>query len=88
MTIVQPMPNLKIGSDVCYCSSCHEHFNSTFAFDTHRTGQPHSRRCLTIDEMLAKGMGKNAHGRWVSERRRASLESTIVPHPIGDGPEA
>ncbi len=84
------MPELKVGSDVCKCGACHKHFSSTFAFDRHRTGS-HSgqtRRCLNTDEMLSKGMGLNAHGRWVSEFRGASLESTIEPWPIGDGPEA
>lgn len=79
-------PQLKIGSDVCRCGACGKHFSSTFAFDKHRTGPAHDRRCRTIDEMLAKGMGVNSHGRWVSAIRDANLESTIDPWPIGDGP--
>jgi hypothetical protein len=43
-------------------------FNSTAAFDKHRVGPFTARRCLSDDEMLAKGMGPNRYGRWVSEK--------------------
>jgi hypothetical protein len=54
------------------CPSCREYFNSTAAFDAHRvgpfgspTGEPARRRCLRIDEMIAKGMARNRAGFWV-----------------------
>ena len=53
------------------CPGCGELFNSTYAFDLHRTGthSPPARRCLSVEEMLAKGMAKRADGFWVSEPR-------------------
>ena len=49
------------------CPSCGEPFNSNAAFDKHRTGQfGKDRRCMSVDEMLAHGMAKNAAGWWVT----------------------
>jgi hypothetical protein len=49
------------------CPGCSEYFNSTFAFEKHRTGDFNKdRRCRTTDEMEAKGMAKNAAGFWIS----------------------
>jgi len=53
-----------------HCCSCGMTFTGTTAGDKHRTGDhavfvgPNRRRCLTADEMLAKGMDYtvNAHG--------------------------
>lgn len=56
------------------CPTCGEFFNSTYAFDKHRTGPfgkastPAQRRCLKPDEMRAIGMLKNEAGFWVSCR--------------------
>jgi hypothetical protein len=53
--------------DHCTCSACHELFNSTAAFDKHRFGEyGNGRRCLTVEEMLAKGMSRNSGGWWVT----------------------
>ena len=51
------------------CPSCLEYFNSTGALDKHRVGsfEPPERRCLTIPEMLEKGMVVNKAGFWVKE---------------------
>lgn len=40
-----------------YCSVCGEPFQSQTLFDKHRVGkyEPDERRCLTPDEMQAKG---------------------------------
>lgn len=53
------------------CQGCKEYFRSNYAFDKHRTGLhcKGTRRCLTPEEMLAKGMVKNAAGFWVSSAR-------------------
>jgi hypothetical protein len=54
--------------DRCQCPSCHQRFNSTYAFDRHRIGQYEStRRCLTNSQMLGKGMARNKAGFWVSQ---------------------
>ena len=74
--------------DHCQCSGppfggCGEHFNSTYAFDKHRTGDPGTlpRRCLSPDEMRAKGM-VITDGWWVSRmaipRGHVSLGEAIV----------
>jgi len=57
---------MKLTGDRNQCQGCKTHFNSTAAFDKHRSGQHGvDRRCLTEPEMLAKGMAKNAAGFWV-----------------------
>lgn len=49
------------------CPTCAEYFNSNAAFDKHRTGAfGVDRRCMTVDEMTAKGMSKGASGFWVT----------------------
>lgn len=74
-----------LSGDRNQCPSCGEFFNSTLAFESHRTGahgavnsvrnssgiprERHGRRCLDAAEMSAKGMAHNAAGFWVSERR-------------------
>lgn len=47
------------------CSACAECFNSTHAFDKHRTGRfGVDRRCRTAEEMLANGMVLGSDGFW------------------------
>lgn len=63
------------------CSACNQIFTASTPFDMHRTGKfgdpiyegtrivgytPHTRRCLTEEEMLAKGMVRNERGAWTS----------------------
>jgi hypothetical protein len=46
------------------CQGCKEYFNSTGAFDKHRTGKHGvDRRCMTTEEMIAKGFSLNAAGK-------------------------
>ena len=53
------------------CQACKEYFNSNSPFDKHRTGTYGvNRRCLTPDEMLAKGMLKNDAGFWITEKMK------------------
>lgn len=56
------------GVERAHCKSCHKTFNSVYAFDKHRTGtyEPCTRRCMTTEEMEAKGMCLNADGYWVT----------------------
>lgn len=50
-----------------HCTGCHESFNSDTAFDKHRTGDYDTgRRCMTADEMTAKGMSKNSKDWWIT----------------------
>jgi hypothetical protein len=68
---------MKISGDRNQCQGCKEFFNSSAAFDKHRTGafgspmgdgtyMMHSRRCRTVAEMEAAGMAKNSSGFWVT----------------------
>ena len=78
---------MKLTGDRNQCQGCKQHFNSTAAFDKHRTGDfGVSRRCLTEAEMLAKGMDRNAAGFWVgSPMPRAALPWTAGRHDQGSG---
>ncbi len=82
-------PRLGFHTDHCRCSpatgGCGEYFNSTFAFDRHRTGQPGlDRRCLTEHEMLAAGMSRNASGYWISRSLPAPRVAAVTrPAPQG-----
>lgn len=59
--------HIHFSGDRNQCPTCGELFNSTFAFDKHRTGDYKTgRRCMTIAEMESEGMGKNAAGFWIS----------------------
>lgn len=77
---------MKLTGAKCQCSACGEFFNSVSMFDLHRVGSyatfAKDRRCLTADEMLAKGYLKNAAGFWISEayRRRADSRGDL-PDP-------
>ena len=61
---------MNLRGDRNQCCGCGEYFNSTAAFDKHRTGDFSSvtnpRRCLSQPEMYAKGMARNRDGFWVT----------------------
>ena len=61
----------KLNGDHNQCPTCGEYFNSTKAFDKHRTGAygGHQRRCLTVPEMLEAGMSKNKTDWWITKAR-------------------
>ena len=66
--------------DRCKCSACDAHFNSTRAFDRHRSGAfGIDRRCLTFAEMLGRGMAVNAAGFWITSPRKASAPKREEP---------
>ena len=58
-----------------HCAYCHETFTGTTAGDMHRVGKhgvtagPDRRRCLTLEEMLGKGMTTDARGYWTTGKR-------------------
>jgi hypothetical protein len=62
---------MRLTGNRCRCSGCGEYFNSTYIFDLHRMGdwqdRGANRRCLSPDQMAAKGYSKNAAGFWISE---------------------
>jgi hypothetical protein len=79
----------RLTGDRNQCPGCGQFFNSTSSFDAHRTGpfgtpgEAARRRCMTVEEMQAKGMTLNQAGYWVQRalgaagiaKRRASRES-------------
>lgn len=68
---------LRPGARAQHCTACHETFTGTASGDEHRVGPfPDGRRCLTPDEMRAKGMRQGRTGMWVwskSDERLAHL---------------
>lgn len=64
-----------LSGDRNQCAGCSEYFNSSFAFDKHRTGDfGISRRCITKEEMISKGMAVNAAGFWIS----AAMPESVI----------
>jgi hypothetical protein len=66
-------PSVTLRGDRNECPGCAEVFNSTAAFDKHRTGkfgkapEDGGRRCRTVAEMEQIGMAKNAAGFWCTQ---------------------
>jgi hypothetical protein len=60
--------DLVLKHDRCRCPTCGEYFNSTYAFDKHRSGEWERRFCRSPDQMATLGMVKNNRGFWVSSR--------------------
>lgn len=59
---------MKLSGQRNQCQGCKQYFNSNLAFEKHRAGAfGIDRRCLTEEEMLAKGMALNAKSFWVTE---------------------
>jgi hypothetical protein len=58
------------------CEACGARFRSISSFDSHRTGEyagtsrrPYSRRCLSLEDMRAKGMTQAPNGNWFLAQR-------------------
>lgn len=66
---------MKLNGDRNQCMVCKEYFNSTYAFDKHRTGQyeDFGRRCFSPEEMIKMGMEKNSDGFWVTSRSKHTV---------------
>lgn len=63
--------------DHCQCPTCGEYFNSTYAFDKHRTGRDAPlRRCLSPAEMRTIGIAVSSTGWWVS----SMASNRPIPH--------
>lgn len=67
---------MKLTGARCQCAACLEYFNSTGMFDRHRIGGYASRRCLSADELMAKGYLKNSAGFWIREAHRRRADSS------------
>ncbi|KAK48199.1 hypothetical protein BG58_33165 [Caballeronia jiangsuensis] len=90
---------ISLSGDRNQCGECGQLFNSTGAFDKHRTGTvgvhdgPGARRCMSVVEMRFYGMVKNPAGFWVKaemtdeERARAKgiLRAKIVSQQLHGG---
>lgn len=60
------------------CQGCKQYFNSNTAFEMHRRGEfGVDRRCLTEEEMLARGMALNAKSFWVSELNERTFDKEL-----------
>lgn len=68
---------MKLGGDRNQCQTCHKYFNSTHAFDKHRTGSHSNRRCLTTEEMEKKNMLINKAGFWIGEAMPSEVRNAI-----------
>jgi len=90
-------PEVALRGERNECPTCGELFKSNEAFDKHRTGGfggvgVRARRCRTVAEMTAIGMGKNAAGFWVTRHlapdARASQRANAgsdFSKPVGTG---
>jgi len=60
------IPRRKLRGDRNQCCACDEYFNSSSAFDQHRTGLFNgNRRCLTVVEMQVMNFGKTKDDFWL-----------------------
>jgi hypothetical protein len=61
------------------CQGCKEYFNSNGAFEKHRTGKYGvDRRCMTTEEMIAKGFSLNAAGYWIASKMPDHLKKRTM----------
>ena len=81
---------MKLGHSRNQCAGCSEYFNSTAAFEKHRTGKfGVNRCCMTPQEMEAKKMLKNADGFWITglfnkDDLRRKLDEDTIHNENGD----
>jgi len=60
---------MKLTGNRNQCQTCKQYFNSNKGFEWHRTGEHGvDRRCMTVDEMLERGMSLNKAGFWITEK--------------------
>lgn len=86
-------PMLPHGSDRCRCSVCGLYFRRTSTFDAHRIGRPGTpaRRCLSSDELAARGWSRDSLGYWrrpgpnrpfrqIHTAKTAEISTDPLPH--------
>jgi len=82
------IPRRKLRRDRNQCCACDEYFNSSRAFDQHRTGLfDDTRRCLTVVEMQAKTFSKTQDDFWLcpvslKDRERLNRIRTKSKKPV------
>jgi hypothetical protein len=86
-------PEIKLTGERNECPTCGELFNSNGAFDAHRRGKfgtsgPEGRRCLTADQMSAKGMVKTSRGFWARKLRGENAPGGFHVSASSHGTEA
>lgn len=70
--------NVALRGDRNQCPGCSRLFNSSHAFDKHRTGEHgKDRRCMSVDEMTARGMVLGADGFWRGSAMPAGVLESI-----------
>ena len=69
MSITQSNSKVPVGSNKCQCPACGLYFGGVRAFEVHRVGPGHNRRCLDVAGMSDKlGMPLltlNDRGYWI-----------------------
>lgn len=66
---------MKLTGDRNQCQGCKRYFNSSHAFDKHRTGEHgKDRRCMSDSEMFGRGMVLGADGFW----RGSAMPAQVV----------
>lgn len=82
------MQRKTLNGNQCYCTGCHDYFNSVSSFDRHRAGdwmnRGANRRCRTAEELTAKGWSRNKRGFWI-ESRYMPERLDVVTHTGGNG---
>lgn len=67
------VPHPRLTGNRCQCAACGQRFNSLSAFDAHRRGRHGpERRCLTAEDLTARGWLVNAAGFWITRTRGES----------------
>ncbi len=74
-----PQPRLQLTGTRNQCAACNQYFATTSAFERHRVGRhakagewKGTRRCLTVEEMKAKGFELREPGVWVTGAKPAA----------------
>jgi hypothetical protein len=67
---------MRLAGSRCQCTACNQYFNSTGTFDEHRIGPYSNLRCLTTEQMTAKGWLVNEDGFWI--RSQMSSEAKAI----------
>ena len=63
------------------CKGCMEYFNSTGAFEKHRTGvYGVDRRCRTPEELIGRGFSLNAAGYWIASKMPEHRKLRDIQH--------
>lgn len=80
VTPIHNDPLLSTPTDRCRCMNCGHYFRSSGTFARHRVGNWEqdgaNRRCLTIEQMLAKGWLQDDVGYWIRSKMPTSAAAS------------